>query len=151
MQIDRTGQSMANLANTGAQTPIKKKGSELKTDDLFSKEDKTVWKNFQLDQKIAVVRHQITSDKKKSKAYSLLTKGLVALGIGGIIGGSTVSAVLGAPFIGLGLMGIGMGTMFLGGKTYRRSEALEMRAMSGDSKMMLMELEKMGNNMGIET
>ena len=151
MQIDRTGQSMAHLTNTGAKTPTKKNDSDLKTDDLFNKSNQAAWKNFQLDQKIAVVRHQIASDKKKSKAYSLLTKGLAVLGIGAMIGGSTVSAVLGAPFIGLGLMATGMGTIFLGGKTFRRSEALEMRAMSGDSKIMLMEFEKMGHNMGIET
>ena len=150
MQIDRTNTSMANIANTG-KAPVKQQvDSSININDSFGKSGETAWKNFQMDQNITVVRHQIASDKSKSKLYSMVTKGFVALGAASMIGGAVVSAAISAPILGLGLMGVGLGSIFMGGKTYRISEGLEMRSMLGESKVFQYELEKMGNNLGIE-
>lgn len=150
MQIDRTNASMANVANTGAAPAKKQAGSSINVDDSFNKSNDTAWKNFKLDQNISVVRQQIASDKSKSKLYSTVMKGFVALGIASMVGGAVASAAISAPILGLGLMAAGMGSIFMGGKTYRISEGLEMRAMLGESKVFQFELEKMGNDMGIQ-
>lgn len=150
MQIDGINTSMANVANTGSVSAKTQAGDTMNVNDSFKKDNDTAWKNFQLDQKISVLQQQIASDKSKAKLYSIVTKGLVALSVATILGGGAFATAIGSPLLCLAFIGVGTGSMILGGKAYRNSEGLEIRAMSGESKATLYEMEKMGNNLGIE-
>ncbi len=150
MQVDGINVTMANVANTGNIPAKKQADSAINVDDSFNKNNDIAWKNFQADQKISVLQQQIASDKKKSRLYSSVMKGLVALSIGAIMGGGIAASMISSPVLMIASLGIGAGSMILGGKTYRIAEGLELRAMQGESKVSVLELEKMGNNLGLD-